>query len=53
MQVLDFEYKIGIEVFLTQNEGIGGKLRTIPQDFIVDEISKWETSNHSSRFYCG
>ncbi|MCJ2513356.1 MAG: tRNA pseudouridine(13) synthase TruD [Candidatus Thermoplasmatota archaeon] len=41
MQILDFEYKIGIEVFLTQNEGIGGKLRTIPQDFIVDEISKY------------
>ena len=39
MKVLDFEKKIGIEVFLTNVEGIGGKLRTYPQDFIVKEIS--------------
>ena len=35
--VLEVEKKVGIEVFLTKNKGIGGKLRFYPEDFIVDE----------------
>ena len=35
----DIEKKIGIEVFFTDTKGIGGKLKTFPEDFIVDEIS--------------
>jgi tRNA pseudouridine13 synthase len=34
------ESELGLEVFLTADvPGIGGKLRKIPEDFIVDEIS--------------
>jgi tRNA pseudouridine13 synthase len=50
MRILDFEYKIGIEVFLTQYEGIGGKLRTIPQDFVVDEISKYPNEKKDGNY---
>jgi tRNA pseudouridine13 synthase len=34
----DFEKDIGIEVFFTKEKGIGGKLRTLPEDFIVKEV---------------
>lgn len=37
MKVSDHEQKIGIEVYFTEEQGIGGKLKTYPQDFIVDE----------------
>ena len=33
------EKEIGIEVFFTDTKGIGGKLKTFPEDFIVDETS--------------
>ncbi len=34
------ESDLGLEVFLTQGiEGLGGKLRKTPEDFVVDEIS--------------
>jgi tRNA pseudouridine13 synthase len=32
------EFKIGIEVFYTDTDGIGGRLRKKPEDFIVEEI---------------
>jgi len=38
MKVSDHDLKIGIEVYFTEEEeGIGGKLKTYPQDFVVDE----------------
>jgi len=50
MKILDYEHKIGIEVFLTNNEGTGGKLRTIPQDFNVEEISKYPKEKKDGRY---
>ncbi len=50
MKILDHEYQIGIEVFLTNNDGIGGKLRTIPQDFNVEEISKYPKEKLDGRY---
>ena len=41
MKVLEVEKKVGIEVFLTKNAGIGGKLRYYPDDFIVEEIQQF------------
>jgi len=38
MQVPDLEAKLGIEVYATRTQGIGGCLRLIPEDFIVEEI---------------
>ena len=32
------ETAIGIDVFFSQTKGIGGKLRTLPEDFIVNEL---------------
>ena len=40
MALLKVEKNIGIETFFTPAEGIGGKLRTTPEDFVVEEISK-------------
>jgi len=39
MNVLNIEKQIGIETFLSDGIGIGGKLRKKPEDFIVSEIS--------------
>ena len=39
--VLNIEKNIGITTFLTQTKGVGGKLRTTPEDFIVKEISNY------------
>jgi tRNA pseudouridine13 synthase len=50
MKILDYEKRIGIELFLTQTEGIGGKLRTIPQDFIVEEISKYPNEKKEGNY---
>ncbi len=33
------EEAVGISVFLTKTEGIGGRLRKKPEDFVVEEIS--------------
>jgi len=41
MKILEFEKNIGVETFLTSNTGVGGKLRTLPEDFIVEEVSKY------------
>ena len=38
MRSLDFEKNIGMGAYFTEEEGIGGKLRTIPEDFVVKEI---------------
>lgn len=40
MQVLEEEFNVGMEVYFTETEGVKGKLRILPEDFIVDEISK-------------
>ena len=37
MKSADAEKTIGIETFFTKAKGIGGKLRTYPEDFIVQE----------------
>ena len=50
MKILDHEYQIGIEVFLTNNECIGGKISTIPQDFNVEEISKYPKEKLDGRY---
>jgi len=39
LEAMEFEKKIGIEVFLTDASGLCGKLKETPQDFIVDELS--------------
>ena len=50
MRFLDTEKVIGIEFFLTPYKGIGGKLRTNPEDFIVNEVSKYPSVNVDGRF---
>ena len=40
MQVLPEEVSIGMETFFTKDVGILGKLRTIPEDFVVVERTK-------------
>lgn len=50
MKVLDAEKIIGIETFFTDFEGSSGKLRTIPEDFIVEEISNYPPENKNGRF---
>jgi len=51
MKSLVFEKNIGIETYLTKEKGIGGKLRTTPEDFIVKEIylypKRKETGNYN------
>ncbi|UCD13938.1 MAG: tRNA pseudouridine(13) synthase TruD [Thermoplasmatales archaeon] len=39
----DFEKNIGIETYFTPQPGISGKLRSIPEDFIVEEIFLYPT----------
>jgi len=50
MKVLNAEKKIGIETFLTPFEGIGGKLRLTPEDFIVREVSNYPSEKENGRF---
>jgi tRNA pseudouridine13 synthase len=50
MKVLEYEDKIGIQIFLTKYKGIGGKLRRVPQDFIVEEISKYPEEKKDGDF---
>jgi len=50
IHVLDAEKDIGIETFFTSAGGIGGKLRTVPEDFIVNEISKYPSKKENGRF---
>ena len=39
MKISDFDKNIGIENYFTPTPGIGGKLRSITSDFVVEEIS--------------
>jgi len=50
MKVLDAEKKIGIETFFTPDEGVGGKLRFFPDDFIVKEVSNYPSKNKNGKF---
>jgi len=36
----DFEKDFGVRWFISSAEGIGGKLRSIPEDFVVEEIGE-------------
>lgn len=40
------ESDIGIEVFLTKEEGIKGKIKSKPEDFIVEEIPVYPPPSH-------
>ena len=48
--VLDAEKTIGIETFFTSFGGVGGKLRTVPEDFIVHEVSKHHLEKENGKF---
>ena len=50
MKVLDAEKNIGIETFFTPFDGVGGKLRVSPEDFIVREISNYPPEEDNGRF---
>ncbi len=50
MKVLNTEKTIGIKTFFTPYEGIGGKLRTHPEDFIVREVSNYPSKTENGRF---
>ena len=50
MKVLDAEKNIGIKTFLTPFNGIGGKLRTQPEDFIVKELSNYPTKTENGKY---
>jgi tRNA pseudouridine13 synthase len=50
MNALDAEKKCGIETFFTTSKGIGGKLRTVPEDFIVDELPRFPTKKDEGAF---
>ena len=50
MKVLDAEKNIGIETFLTSSLGVGGRLRTYPEDFVVSEISNPPKKNEDGIF---
>jgi tRNA pseudouridine13 synthase len=38
MWVSDLEKRLGITTYLTKTAGIGGRIKTSPEDFIVREI---------------
>ena len=50
MKVLEAEKNIGINIFCNPYEGIGGKLRTKPEDFKVNEISHHPAENPNGKF---
>ena len=50
MKVLDAEKNIGIETFFTPFEGVGGKLRLVPKNFIVSEVSNYPPKKENGRF---
>jgi len=50
MIVLDAEKKSGIETFFTNFSGVCGKLRTVPEDFIVEEISEYPIKKEKGKF---
>ncbi len=50
MESLDFEKNIGIETYFTKEPGIGGKLRFLPEDFVVEEKLLFPTKKEKGRF---
>ena len=38
MQVLPLEKEMGIEAYVTQSEGVGGRIRQLLDDFVVEEL---------------
>jgi tRNA pseudouridine13 synthase len=46
----DFEQQIGIELFWTDDPGLGGKLRTFPEDFQVTELFSYPPKVEGGRF---
>ena len=38
LQVPELEKELGMEVYLTQSDGIGGKIRQLLDDFVVEEL---------------
>lgn len=50
MKVLDAEKNVGIETFFTSSAGSGGKLRSSPNKFIVEEISNYPEEKKNGRF---
>jgi tRNA pseudouridine13 synthase len=50
MNVLESERIVGIETFFTPFEGVSGKLRSQPEDFIVREISNYPKKSESGKF---
>lgn len=50
MKSLDFEKNIGMETFFTKELGIGGKLRSLPEDFIVKEIFLYPNRKENGLF---
>lgn len=49
MKVSNIEKQVGIETFFTPYNGIGGRLRTIPEDFVVKEISDYPAENKNGK----
>ena len=47
---MDAEKNTGIEIFFTPMDGLGGKIRTVPEDFIVKEISSYPFKKEKGRF---
>jgi len=47
---LEAEKAVGIETFLTDTPGVGGKIKTIPEDFIVEETSKYPPRCDSGKY---
>ncbi|WP_424359868.1 tRNA pseudouridine(13) synthase TruD [Methanocella sp. MCL-LM] len=41
----ELERLMGIEAYLTDDEGIGGKLRASPSDFVVEEVPDFKTAD--------
>jgi tRNA pseudouridine13 synthase len=50
MKISKIEKSIGIETYFTQSEGIGGKLRSTPQDFCVKEIFNYPKESKDGKF---
>ncbi|MGD0057266.1 MAG: tRNA pseudouridine(13) synthase TruD [Methanomassiliicoccales archaeon] len=44
------EAEIGLEVFYTTTSGTGGRLRKVPEDFVVEEISKYPNRSEDGKY---
>jgi tRNA pseudouridine13 synthase len=50
MEANEDERQIGLEVFFTDSQGIGGKLKKSPEDFIVNEVSIYPEEDETGDF---